>query len=914
MPRAAQTDLHTRARHSALGSVVLALALALSACNKSSDASESPAAEDSSEIATVLPGLQPDGNDAGSFARPIAPIEVVEPDPTTTRTDSVTFSSVSTDTATSISTSDQTSTSTESSTATSTSSDAQLSLSESTLAIDANASTVAAGQVINLTLTLRDQYQHVFALNNATINFTTSGGTSTGTFGPVQNTENGVYRATFTAALAGTPITIAANVDNAPLTSALPSLQVVPGSVSAAHAQLSVGNSSLVQGQSTTVTLQLRDALGNIVPDPAATVTFDLDGGGSDGTFGSAVHQGNGLYAATLTATTAGSASQVRAWIDGDLVTSALPTITVVPANSTFTLTYDGNKHDAGTTPSASTHTVGTTVTVAANSGTLRRSAYIFAGWNTAADGSGTTYAAGTGTFSMGASNMTLYAKWNIDCSQLAGGTWIGVSGNHIYGTSDFCVQKYLPSKLTTSGNDVATAQAGLTPWVGISQDTARTRCMALGNGYHLMSNPEWMTIAANIANQTQNWSNNVIGSGTLVRGHSDENPNSACAADADDNKAWVEGNCSGQTLGAQQFHQRRTHYLSNGNVIWDIGGNLLQWVDYNNPYDKPNPQSAWLEFSALGNGSTTSPREHFVPRSSVQSWWNDSWNSSQAIGMIYPGPNGSGGALLRGNFWGAQSSAGLFAAHMANSSAQTTGAVGFRCAYMPPAPSLYNNTAAMSAGAATTASGKSLTLTNGVWVESGSGTRVLAADGSDQWAMRLNPDGRSYSNQLLDKANVAGRVCPSNVFVPGNLVATERCLYYDAGNTAQRLDAPANDGVTVQNTLNAIRLGNWNSSGSGNGSGPSWYEGNLQTCAAKGMRLPTLYETTASDPGISKPIDASVNFATLSTGVPSVGSSLTWTASASTNQSQRYWSWSMNNTPSISHFNEGNAVRCVVP
>ncbi|MDH6604359.1 putative repeat protein (TIGR02543 family), partial [Bacilli bacterium PM5-9] len=41
----------------------------------------------------------------------------------------------------------------------------------------------------------------------------------------------------------------------------------------------------------------------------------------------------------------------------------------------------------------------------------LSKTGYDFAGWNTRADGTGTTYVAGTGTFKITA-NTTLYAKW----------------------------------------------------------------------------------------------------------------------------------------------------------------------------------------------------------------------------------------------------------------------------------------------------------------------------------------------------------------------------------------------------------------------------------------------------------------------------------------------------------------------
>jgi len=52
-------------------------------------------------------------------------------------------------------------------------------------------------------------------------------------------------------------------------------------------------------------------------------------------------------------------------------------------------------------------------VAVLGNNGNLMKTGYAFAGWNTAANGSGTMYAGGA-TFSIGTTNMILYAQWNI--------------------------------------------------------------------------------------------------------------------------------------------------------------------------------------------------------------------------------------------------------------------------------------------------------------------------------------------------------------------------------------------------------------------------------------------------------------------------------------------------------------------
>ena len=63
-------------------------------------------------------------------------------------------------------------------------------------------------------------------------------------------------------------------------------------------------------------------------------------------------------------------------------------------------------------TDASSPYAPSSTVTVLGNTGSLVRTGCTFSGWNTAADGSGTTYPAdGSGSFTITA-NTTLYAKW----------------------------------------------------------------------------------------------------------------------------------------------------------------------------------------------------------------------------------------------------------------------------------------------------------------------------------------------------------------------------------------------------------------------------------------------------------------------------------------------------------------------
>jgi len=78
---------------------------------------------------------------------------------------------------------------------------------------------------------------------------------------------------------------------------------------------------------------------------------------------------------------------------------------------STYSVTYNGNGSTGGTVPTdATAYNSGDSVTVLGNTGSLVRTGFTFAGWNTAADGSGTDRAAGA-TFSI-TTNTTLYAKW----------------------------------------------------------------------------------------------------------------------------------------------------------------------------------------------------------------------------------------------------------------------------------------------------------------------------------------------------------------------------------------------------------------------------------------------------------------------------------------------------------------------
>jgi len=83
-----------------------------------------------------------------------------------------------------------------------------------------------------------------------------------------------------------------------------------------------------------------------------------------------------------------------------------------------YAVTYSANGADSGSVPTDSNdYEEGQMVTVLSNTGNLARTGYSFAGWNTTADGNGTTYTSGN-TFEIGSAHVTLYATW---------GRWSGI-------------------------------------------------------------------------------------------------------------------------------------------------------------------------------------------------------------------------------------------------------------------------------------------------------------------------------------------------------------------------------------------------------------------------------------------------------------------------------------------------------
>ncbi len=247
---------------------------------------------------------------------------------------------------------------------------------------------------------------------------------------------------------------------------------------------------------------------------------------------------------------------------------------------------------------------------------------------------------------------------------------FISVPGNSRFGTSNFCVAKYEAKNVGGS----AVSQVSGTPYVNITQPDATAAAANVCTGCHLITEAEWLTIAHNVLNVTSNWSGGSVGSGSIYIGHTDNSPSSALAASSNDTDGY---NGTGNTSG----NQRRTLNLSNGEVIWDLSGNVTEWTAGQTTGGQPGTLTTygWREWNSMLGTGTISPN----PFPSFGTPAASAWTSTNGIGMIF---SDSDDAVLRGFLRGGSytygaTTPGIFALYLAYAPTSTFSNIGFRFA-----------------------------------------------------------------------------------------------------------------------------------------------------------------------------------------------------------------------------------------
>ena len=183
------------------------------------------------------------------------------------------------------------------------------------------------------------------------------------------------------------------------------------------------------------------------------------------------------------------------------------------------------------------------------------------------------------------------------------------------------------------------------------------------------------MTIAQNVLSVPSNWSTGTVGSGFIFSGHNDNAPANALAVTNPADGYSDTGNVS-------PSNQKRSLTLTNGEVIWDLAGNVWEWTNGQTTGGQPGITNetgyAWKEWTATPMTTGSLAVNPFPASTNITG--ASTWNATNGIGRLYSYVNDNNlRGFFRGGYWGNGSSGGVLALYLPYAPGGTGTGFGFR-------------------------------------------------------------------------------------------------------------------------------------------------------------------------------------------------------------------------------------------
>jgi formylglycine-generating enzyme required for sulfatase activity len=278
---------------------------------------------------------------------------------------------------------------------------------------------------------------------------------------------------------------------------------------------------------------------------------------------------------------------------------------------------------------------------------------------------------------SLSSPNTQVTAKNKISYYKECPKNYFSVAEDSEIGTQSFCIMRF---EAKDQSSRTISEPDGL-PIVNVTRDQANAKCQSISPYYRLMSNVEWQAMARKtetLLTGPQQWLANWNDTDTFMRmGHSDNDPPAPLTATNEIPAPCFkteEGLTNEETCDPSQWRYLR---ISDDARVWDIAGNVAEWVSDN--YTVTGTPDADSYISQITDSTLKSK---FGPAGDYSGY------SEFYAGLGYLKINAPAGTygIARGGSYLDGDKSGVFAADATLDPAQGYPNVGFRCVVVPPA------------------------------------------------------------------------------------------------------------------------------------------------------------------------------------------------------------------------------------